>query len=279
MERGPVGVIGQGYVGSSYADYFESEDRAVVRYSLDPAHADAKEKIRECRVVLVAVPTPTRDGACDTSALEQALSLIGSGSFVLIKSTVPPGTTARLQSAFPELLLFHSPEFLSEATAAHDARNPFITILGMGVENAAYEAAAQELAELLPAAPRTLVCTSGEAELCKYAHNTSGYFQVVFFNLLYDFAAAHGMSWERIQSMIEADPFMAGRYANPLHGGGRGAGGRCFVKDFEAFLSAYRTKVDDPSGISVLTAVRDKNIELLRGSGKSVDLVADVYGA
>ena len=68
------------------------------------------------------------------------------------------------------------------------------------------------------------------------------------------------------------------RYANPVHKSGRGAGGGCFIKDFEAFRQLYALKLDDELGSVVLDSIINKNLELLRASKKDADLLQGVYG-
>jgi len=53
-----IGFIGQGWVGKAYADNFEERGFTVVRYSLERPWVKNKDKIRECGIVFIAVPTP-----------------------------------------------------------------------------------------------------------------------------------------------------------------------------------------------------------------------------
>ena len=59
---------------------------------------------------------------------------------------------------------------------------------------------------------------------------------------------------------------------------GRGAGGHCFIKDFEALLQVYKNIVGDQMGVDVLESLRDKNNELLRSTKKDLNLLDNVYG-
>jgi UDP-glucose 6-dehydrogenase len=123
-----IGFIGQGWIGKHYADDFESRGYTVVRYSTEPQHVINAAAIGQCDIVFIAVPTPTVtvDGTqrCDISIVREVLHLVGEGKIAVIKSTIPPGTTCGLQSEFPTLWVFHSPEFLTEANAAYDASHP-----------------------------------------------------------------------------------------------------------------------------------------------------------
>jgi hypothetical protein len=60
--------------------------------------------------------------------------------------------------------------------------------------------------------------------------------------------------------------------------GGRGAGGHCFIKDFEAFIGLYTKAADYPTGLVARKSWRDKNVQLHRDSGKNLDLLRGVYG-
>lgn len=273
-----IGFIGQGYIGKNYADDFEARGYDTVRYALEAPYRANKEKIRECDIVFIAVPTPTTPAGFDDSIVHESLSLVGEGKIVVIKSTIVPGTTKLLQARYVDRTLLFSPEFLSETTAASDAAHPFANILGTAENDAPHEAAAERVHAILPAAPFSLTCDSTEAELIKYAHNINGYFQIVLSNLLYDFAAAQGARWEPIEKAIEADPYISNRYAKPVHKSGRGAGGRCFIKDFAAFARAYETATKDEFGAAALRALEEKNKSLLRASGKDLVLLEGVYG-
>jgi UDPglucose 6-dehydrogenase len=273
-----IGFIGQGYIGKNYADDFEKRGFSVVRYALEEPYRNNKEKIKNCDIVFIAVPTPTTPHGFDVSLVESVIPLIGEGKIVVIKSTVLPGTTKRLQRENPKIILLVSPEFLSEATAAQDAAHPAENIVGLSADDAVHQEAANTVHGILPKAPFTLTCTSNEAELYKYAHNLNGYFQIILANLLYDTAQKLGAKWEPIQAATEADPFISGRYAKPVHKTGRGAGGHCFIKDFAAFRTLYAGLLEDEKGAAVLKALEEKNIELLKESNKDIDLLRGVYG-
>ena len=273
-----IGFIGQGYVGKNYADDFERRDFSTVRYALEEPYRANKDKIAECDIVFIAVPTPTTSEGFDDSIVREAISLTGAGKTVIVKSTVVPGTTKSFQEQYPDRIIFYSPEFLSEATAAQDAAHPFSNILGSALDDAVHHAAAEEVHALLPQAPFSLTCDSTEAELIKYAHNGSGYVEVVFFNLMYELAQKSGANWASIEQAMRADPYIANRYAKPVHKTGRGAGGHCFIKDFAALRGLYAQKVGDIPGTAALAAFEQKNISLLKESGKDLDLLQGVYG-
>lgn len=273
-----IGFIGQGMVGKNMADDFEARGFKTIRYSLEPDYIANKEGIKDADIVFIAVPTPTTPQGFDDSILVKEIGLVGKGKTVVIKSTVVPGTTRKIQSLYPDITVLNSPEFLREVTAAYDAANPFFNIVGLPTDSEKYKEAATSVLAVLPQAPYSTIVMSEEAEIIKYAHNCSGYTQIIFFNLIYDLAVQVGADWNNIAEAIKHDPFIPNRYSTPVHKNGRGAGGHCFPKDFEALLKFYASRVGDEAGSRVLTSIRDKNIELLRASGKDADILKGIYG-
>ena len=228
-----IGFIGQGYVGKAYADNFERRGFDIVRYSLEPAYADNGAKILDCSIAFICVPTPTARGRFDCSAVKESLGLLRAGAVAVIKSTLLPGMTVKLQEEFPDLDIMHAPEFLSVATAAADVAHPWGNIIG----TAADPRCSDFIHGLLPSAPFQLTCTGTQAELIKYAHNISDTMQILTMNALYDVAVSQGADWAQIATAIEADPHIPTRYSKPVVDGKRGAGGACFEKDLGAFAT------------------------------------------
>ncbi len=126
-----IGCIGQGWVGKNIADNFERRNYSVVRYALEPEYALNRRYIKDCDVVFIAVPTPTTPKGFDYSIVEEMVSLVGNGKIAVIKSTILPGTTKKIQNTYPDKVVLFSPEFLCESTAQYDVSNPMFNILGM----------------------------------------------------------------------------------------------------------------------------------------------------
>jgi len=284
MEKPTIGFIGQGWIGKNYADDFERRGYSIVRYGLEEPYVANKEKIKNCRIVFIAVPTPTTTNGFDASIVRSVLSLIGSGNIAVVKSTLAPGTTVVLQNEFPGMTIFHSPEFLTRRTAKDDVAHPYQNIIGMPVETKENRALAKEVLAVLPEGPGVIV-SSNTSELFKYVHNTSLFAKSVFMNLLYDTAVALDVKWGDIQELIKKDPMLASRtdvishwHITPVHTGGRGIGGDCHIKDFETFSRLYKELVGDPKGENIINSLKEKNIQLLRESKKDIDLLEGVYG-
>jgi UDPglucose 6-dehydrogenase len=276
-----IGFIGQGWIGRNYADDFEHRGYAVVRYGLEPEYAANAPLIAECDIVFIAVPTPTTPDGFDLSTVRTALGVVGCGKVAVVKSTILPGSTEMLQKENPHLYLFHSPEFLTQATAAYDAANPIRNIVGTPSNSPEFLERATSVLSVLPSAPFTAIMPAAAAELVKYAGNCLLYAKVVFSNILYDLAENIGVDYLKdMVAAIAADPRIGESHLKPIHSSGRGAGGHCFIKDFAAFRQFYvdHSRNDSP-GANMLRSIEAKNLQLLEESGKDSEIVRGVYAA
>ena len=144
-----IGIVGQGFVGTAVHEgmkgsyRIETYDRYLSERSTCASLADLAGK---ASIIFVCVPTPMRrDGSCDTSIVESVvrdLSKVSTHHIVAIKSTVPPGTTDRLNALFgtgskcedrqngSEFQVVFQPEFLTEATANADFANQNRLMIG-----------------------------------------------------------------------------------------------------------------------------------------------------
>ena len=128
-----IGIIGGGFVGTATASFVDKEDLLI--YDIDPNKCNPKglllkELVSQTELIFICVPTPmNKDGSCCTKIVEnvvQDLKEAGCNfdeSFVVIRSTVPPGTSRRLNCYF-------MPEFLTEANYLKDFYNTDIWLLG-----------------------------------------------------------------------------------------------------------------------------------------------------
>ena len=109
-----IGIIGFGYVGKAM-DSVLSPHYKVRTYDTNGNGSSTKveDVIKKSEVIFVCVPTPMKkDGSCDTSIVEKVIkdiNRIAKGKWynpdselktVVIKSTVPPGTTERLNKEY-----------------------------------------------------------------------------------------------------------------------------------------------------------------------------------
>lgn len=278
MKNKKIGFIGQGWIGKNYANDFEKRGFDVVRYSLEEPYKKNKNRIKSCDIVFVAVPTPTTPQGFCYKNITKVLPLIGKGKIVVIKSTILPYVVDRLQQRFPKLYIMHSPEFLTEATAAFDSANPARNIIGIAKQTKHYRERAKEVMDILPYAPYKLICSVAEASFIKYGGNNWFYFKVVYINMLYDLVKKYpNCEWEVIRDAMAADNRIGRTHLDPIHKSGRGAGGHCFIKDFEAMRMLYKDKVDDKLGNEIFEWLIDRNLKYLKDSNKDLDILKGVY--
>ncbi len=134
-----IGIIGQGFVGNAVFKKFKNFYE-VLTYDLDKdkCNSDIEEIVFKCETIFVCLPTPmSKDGSCDISIIDQTLSSIDlitdnleTTKTVVLKSTIPPGTTEKLNNKFQSLNIVFNPEFLTERNAVKDYDNQKRIILG-----------------------------------------------------------------------------------------------------------------------------------------------------
>ncbi|MEW6610369.1 MAG: hypothetical protein AB1352_01920 [Patescibacteria group bacterium] len=236
MNTHSIGIIGAGTVAKAMTAVFPH----AILYS-PHQYAENKEKIGECNIIFLCPPTPhlPRVG-CDLSAVEKSFNLLKKPMTVVIRSTVPPGTTETLQIKHPEHTLLFNPEFLSEATAIADTQSPFRQIIGYTKKSFSI---AGEIRDLLPLAPYTKLIPATAAELVKYWSNAFYATKVVFANQMYDLCQKLGIDYEIVKECVRADPRI-GRWHleiynnlfSSAHKEHRGYDGKCLPKDIKNLI-------------------------------------------
>jgi UDPglucose 6-dehydrogenase len=282
-EKIKIGFIGQGWIGKNYADDFEERGYNVVRYD-NNGYEKNKSLIKDCEIVFIAVPTPTTKKGFDYSIVESVLPLVGKAHIAVIKSTILPGTGEKLQKKFKNIFVFHSPEFLAEATAHYDARNPNRNIIGVPKLDKKNIDAAKKVLQVLPKAPFEKIMQIKEAEMVKYIGNCFLYTKVVFFNMMFDLMKKQKLNYENVRDAVSFDPRIGQSHTKVVHNSGhtrkvgRGAGGHCFIKDYDAMLLMYENFLGKDFGYKALKGYREKNNELLVKSKKDLELLQGVIG-
>ena len=281
MSKPRIGFIGTGWVGGNLADAIEARGYPVVRYSFDPKYVGNQAKIADCEIVGLAVWTPTTEKGFDDSHLIKAARNLVAGQTAVIKSTVLPGTTEKLQEMFPDVYFLHNPEFLREAHVVQDIAEPERNIIGLPRDTPAYRQRAEEVLEVLPStfATRQMIMTSRESALVKYYGNVFLMSKLLMMNAFYDTTLAAGGSWEVVRRALILDSRIGESHTQPIgKDGTRGAGGHCFPKDFEAYTRLVADMLGDKRTLWMLEAMRDYNNALLIESGKDLDILKGIYG-
>jgi len=242
-----IGIIGKGFVGSAVEFGFSAQtgcDAELRTYDIDPTkstHA-LKETVNESEVIFLSVPTPSNpDGSMHLDILVIALKDIssvhnGRDNVILIRSTVTPGTTRKLQKLFPTLNLVFNPEFLTERSAKFDFINQARFILGGEKINTDK---VKELYQWRFGNSGAYIQTNFEtAEMIKYMNNCFFATKVSFMNEMKLVADKCGVDWDKaVDGFVSDGRIGHSHLAVPGPDGKMGFGGSCFPKDVQAMIT------------------------------------------
>lgn len=301
MAKLKIGIIGVGMVGTPLKRYFEEikgyqRGKELFLYDIDPKKGYFDD-INKADVVFVCVPTPSApDGSANVSMVNSAIRMLEDGKAVVIKSTVPPGTTEYFQKKYPKQKLLFNPEFLTESRAWEDMLSPDRQVVA---HTASSKSFTSSILNLLPTAFFTSPGTLGtytftrinatEAEMGKYAGNFFGALKVTFGNVMKDFCDALNSSFKKtktagnadyqnVRAMLAHDRRIGDAWLNVDYHDYRGYGGYCFTKDTIALIkkgsdllkllpARSSEAIRLGAGLKFLNAIREYNKTLLKTQG------------
>ena len=244
-----IGIFGNGFVGSAVQFGFSPStgcDCEVRVYDKDPLKSvdTIEETVNKSDFIFLSVPTPSnKDGSMNLDIVEQALQDISEvnereDNVVLLRSTVVPGTTRRLQSKYTKLNIVFNPEFLTERSAKYDFINQSRIIVGGGEGHAFEVGATADLFRWRFGDSVSIIETDWEtAELIKYMSNCFFTTKISYMNEMYQLANKCEADWEVVLDGFFRDGRVGHSHMNvPGHDGKFGFGGSCFPKDIQAIL-------------------------------------------
>jgi len=237
-----ISIVGNGYVGSAYVKFFEGYYDIKI-YDPNYKRSNTKDEVNECEYAVICVPTNMKkDGSCDTSIVEETVKWL-EVPHILIKSTIPPGTTKRLSKKYKKNLVF-SPEYIGESSYftppwkylhPQDARQHNFVILGGDDSNEWVEI----FKIVLGPDAHYLQTNSTTAEMVKYGENSWGGTKVIFFNEFWDICQTFGVNFDEFRELLLYDPRIE-RMHTAVFRDKRGFGGKCFPKDINAIVHASK---------------------------------------
>ena len=258
MKKYTVGVIGNGFVGESQAFAF-SPTCEIKIFDKNPLKSiNSLKEVLESDFIFVCVPTPMKkNGAQDFSFIENVFENAKKGPIYIIKSTVLPGSTKKLQDKFNELDIVFSPEFLTERTAKLDMLTQTRIIFGGAsiLTKKCEELFSQRFMN------RTFIHTDSiTAEYIKYMNNNFFAAKVSIMNEFYRLGKIIGVDWETAQHGFAADQRIGDSHLHvPGPDGKFGFGGTCFPKDINALIEFAR---DNGTRMNTLEAAWKTNLEV-----------------
>ena len=264
-----IGIVGNGFVGSAVRYGFSPNvgvDAEVKVYDKDPNKSThTLKEVVDSDVVFLSVPTPSNpDGSMNVDIVDSVLGDINQYTelfevgTILLRSTVTPGTTRKLQEKYPKLRIVFNPEFLTERSANFDFINQGRFILGGSSDDVI------EVSELFRerfGSSLSIIETNYEtAELIKYMTNTFFATKISFLNDMKLLADKCGVIWEDAVEGFVRDGRVGHSHLNvPGHDGKFGFGGSCFPKDIQAMIDFAEMFDINPS---VLKGAWEKNLEV-----------------
>lgn len=242
-----IGIIGRGFVGSAVEFGFSAQtgcDAEIRVYDKNPTRSihSLEETVNKSEIIFLSVPTPSNiDGSMHLGILESALQDIEAtnkrpDNIILIRSTVIPGTTKKLQSKFKQLNLVFNPEFLTERSAKFDFINQSRFVLGGRKKHtrAVADLYKWRFGDSIPC-----IETNFEtAELIKYMNNCYFATKVSFMNEMKLVADKAGIDWDlAVEGFVRDGRVGHSHLAVPGPDGKFGFGGSCFPKDIQAMIN------------------------------------------
>lgn len=261
-----IGIFGHGYVGQAVAKFFADRYEVLIH---DPAKGlkNLAEINDRALAVVICVPTPMlEDGAADTRIVEDTVANLHVSIPVVIKSTVPPGTTQRLSECLGrESTLCFSPEYIGEGGypvpwwdgVPHptDMRSHEFHIFG-GSASATRQAVELWKPVAGPHA-RYLQTDATTAELVKYSTNAWIASKITFCNELHDIAQAFDVDYDVLRELWLQDGRI-GRSHTLVFPGRRGFDGKCIPKDTNGLVAACRSVGMEPELLTAILRVNSR---------------------
>ncbi len=256
-----IGIIGLGFVGGAMRKFFLNKKVNALVFDKYKNIGSVTE-VNEADVVFICVPTPYRtQHGFDISAVVDAISILVKPKIIVIKSSIIPGTTEKLQKQFSQHKFLFNPEFLTEKKAYYDLTHPDRQILGWTQKS---KSVAKKVLNILPKSHQSLIIPSQEAEMIKYMANTFLALKVVYANQFADLCKKLKINYSVVANGVGLDKRIGLSHLNVLDGGYKGYGGSCFPKDVNAIIELAQAK---KLPFDLLVTMRTINQKYLQQSG------------
>ena len=240
-----IGIIGRGFVGSAVEFGFSAQcgcNAIIKSYDIDESRKkdSLDETVNNSDFIFVSVPTPSNHSGIDLSYLMSALKSIEhvnrrNDNVILIRSTIIPGTTKKLDETFKNLNIVFNPEFLTERSAKFDFINQSRFVIGGDPK---FTRMVAQLYKWRFGNTAPIIQTNFEtAELIKYMNNCFFATKVSFLNEMKILSQKIGADWDTsVQGFVSDGRIGHSHIQVPGPDGKLGFGGNCFPKDVKAIL-------------------------------------------
>ena len=264
VKKTSIGIIGQGFVGKALKEGLKHvfNIETYDKYLSDLSTCESLEHLSSlATIIFVCLPTPMRpDGTCDLSIVNSTIMQLDgckNNNIAVLKSTVPPGTTSKLNLQCKNIQVVFSPEFLTEANYIDDFKGQTRIIIGgprpgsTKVKNIFRKAFS-----------KTSIIKTGSttAEAVKYFTNCFLASKVSFANEFKQICDQIDIDYDKVVEYALYDERIGRTHLSvPGPDGKCGFGGSCFPKDINALIEYTKSLGIDPV---MLSAVWNKNLEV-----------------
>jgi len=266
-----IGIIGNGFVGKAIKESFKNHFEVFI-FDTDKRKANIEsleELILKCKIIFLCLPTPMNliDGSCHLGIIEDTLKQINvycdesdyygnAKRTIVIKSTIPPGTTEKWNKEYKYIDIAFNPEFLTEVNSIDDFRNQNRIIIGSTRKVGAK--IKNIYSKVFPKVP--IIKTSATiAEMVKYFTNCFLAMKVSYANEIHQICENLDIDYDKVIEYAVRDERIGTSHLNvPGPDGDYGFGGHCFPKDLNALINLAE-KQGLELDINVLKATLDTN--------------------
>lgn len=270
-----IAIIGYGYVGKAIGEFFKDKFYLEVydpnvssfkdRFG-DSCITATKEQVNVCDLAIICVPTPMLEsGKVDTSIVEETMKWLKT-PLIMIKSTVPPGTTCRLANEYDmkDRLVF-SPELIGEGGYPLPVweRMPHPTDMKQH-HYFTFGGSKEAVKKVIPFFTKVRgpfceyrITDSTTAELSKYMENVWIATKVTFCNEMYDIAENIGVDYNELRELWLADG-RVGKSHTIVYPDKRGFTGKCIPKDTNGLVEFSKSKGYYPVFLATVLAANKK---------------------
>ena len=243
-----IGIIGNGFVGKAVKESFKNHFEVFV-FDTDKRKANVEtlnELISKCKMIFLCLPTPMNsDRSCHLNIVEDTLQKIDDWCdemdfygleqrTIVIKSTIPPGTTEKWNQQYKKIDVAFNPEFLTEANSIDDFKNQNRIIIGSTRKVGAKIKSIYS--KVFPKVP-IIKTSSTIAEMIKYFTNCFLAMKVSYANEMYQICEKLDIDYDKVVEYAVRDERIGISHLNvPGPDGDFGFGGHCFPKDLNALI-------------------------------------------
>jgi len=249
-----IGIIGFGYVGTAvYESFKDVVDTKIFDLYKKDISVDSLEQLTDERILFLCLPTPMKKtGECDISIVDATLQQLNNLQLqqrirIVIKSTVPPGSTDLFIEKYNNLNIAFSPEFLTEANFINDFKNQNRIIVGTNdLENFQI---LKSLFRIVFSNIKIIQMNPTSAEMVKYTANVFLATKVSFANEIKIICEKLNINYDEVINTAKLDERLGdSHWKVPGPDNRLGFGGSCFPKDINALIYFCKS-----NGISINT--------------------------